>query len=230
MNRINQTRYTLIIRWTFFFVGLMILGFGISLTMQAKDLGIGPWDVLHYGLFLQFGLSVGTWSIIAGIIVVTATALILKKRPQIGTVLNMVLIGIFIDLFNWLLPEPNMLWLEVIVFVGGVAVIALGIGIYVAPGIGAGPRDGLMLVITEKTGWKVSAVRNGIEISVALIGWLLGGPIGFGTIFIAFFFGSFLGYALPYTKQLLHFIIRKGDTYEDIYQGTLRPDHHDRIS
>ncbi|WP_101844383.1 YitT family protein [Halobacillus sp. Marseille-P3879] len=218
------------LRWSFFIVGLAVLGFGISLTMQVKGFGIGPWDVFHYGLYKQFGLTVGTWSIVAGIVIVLISSLTLKRIPQIGTILNMVLIGVFIDFFNWLLPEPEWFLSKIAVFVLGTLITALGIGLYVAPDMGAGPRDSLMLVLTDWLQWKVSTVRNGIEITVALAGWLLGGPVGLGTIFIALFLGTFVGYSLPLTKQLLNFLIRKGEGYEDFYKGSLRPDHYDRIS
>ncbi|WP_232324904.1 YczE/YyaS/YitT family protein [Halobacillus mangrovi] len=225
-DHINTKRETSL-RWSFFLVGLVILGLGISMTMQVKSFGIGPWDVFHYGLFLQFGLTVGTWSIIAGLIIVLVSSLVQKRMPQLGTLLNMVLIGIFIDFFNWIMPEPETLVVQTLVFIFGTMVIALGIGIYVAPGIGAGPRDGLMLIITEATGWKVSTVRNGIEITVAVFGFMLGGPVGIGTVFIAFLLGTFVGYTLPYAKKCLQFLIMKGELYENIYQRPLRSNYND---
>lgn len=216
-----------ILRWSFFCIGLVILGLGISMTMQVKNFGIGPWDVFHYGLFLQLGLTVGTWSIIAGLLIVLISSVIQRKWPQIGTILNMVFIGIFIDFFNWLLPKPEPLLMQLLIFIVGTFVIALGIGIYVAPEIGAGPRDSLMLLITDATGWKVSTVRNGIEVIVAVLGFALGGPIGFGTVFIALFLGTFVGYTLPQAKSWLQFLKMKGDMYENIYQRPLRANHHD---
>ncbi|MGP4074506.1 YczE/YyaS/YitT family protein [Halobacillus sp. K22] len=216
-----------IIRWTFFIVGVMILGFGISMTMQVKDFGIGPWDVFHYGLFLKLGLTVGTWSIIAGLIIVILHSFYRKKLPQIGTILNMSFIGIFIDFFNWLLPSPEILSVQLVVFILGTVITASGIGIYVSSGIGAGPRDSLMLMISETMNWKVSNVRNGIEVTVALLGFTLGGPVGIGTVFIALFLGTFVGYTLPASQRLLQFLIMKGDLYEDIYQRPLRSNHND---
>lgn len=215
------------IRWGFFFVGLVILGLGISMTMQVKEFGIGPWDVFHYGLFLQLGLTVGTWSIIAGLLIVLTSSVFQKMVPQIGTILNMILIGVFIDFFNWLLPEPETLIMQLFIFIAGTFVIALGIGVYVAPDIGAGPRDSLMLLVTKTTGWKVSTVRNGIEIIVAIAGFALGGPVGAGTVFIALFLGTFVGYTLPQAKSWLQFLLMKGDMYEDIYQRPIRANHHD---
>lgn len=213
--------------WSFFSTGLMILGLGIAMTMQVKDFGIGPWDVFHYGLFLQFGLTVGTWSIIAGLVIVLLHSILEKQTPQLGTILNMVLIGIFIDFFNWLLPEPDLLVNKLLVFGLGTLVLAIGIGVYVAPGLGAGPRDSMMLLITKVTGWKVSTVRNGIEVTVAIFGFLLGGPVGLGTVFIALFLGTFVGFTLPYAKKWLEFLQMKGELYEDIYKRPLRSNHYD---
>ena len=94
-----------IIRWSFFILGLMVLAFGVALTIKGKDLGIGPWDVFHYGLFLQFGLTIGTWAIIAGFIILLITSIVTKSLPKIGAVLNMLLLGVFIDFFNYMLPD-----------------------------------------------------------------------------------------------------------------------------
>lgn len=224
----QQKLHNQVVRWSFFVIGLITLALGISLTMQAKGLGIGPWDVFHYGLFVQLGLTVGSWSIIAGLVIVAVTSIAMKQWPQIGTILNMVLIGVFIDFFNWILPAPDHLWTELLVFVAGTAVMAYGIGIYVSPGMGAGPRDSLMLVLTDVTGWKVSTVRNWNEIIVAVLGWLLGGPVGIGTVFIALFLGTMVGYSLPQAKKLLNFFLKKGERNENIYKRPLRADNHDR--
>ncbi|MFG6118935.1 YczE/YyaS/YitT family protein [Thalassobacillus sp. B23F22_16] len=228
MSRHPNDFYHYMVRWSFFVIGLIILALGISLTIQAKVLGIGPWDVFHYGLFVQLGLTIGTWAIIAGLVIVAVTSIAKKQWPQIGTVLNMVLIGVFIDFFNWVLPEPEQLWVAIVVFVVGTLVMAYGIGIYVAPGMGAGPRDSLMLVLTETTGWKVSTVRNWNEIIIALLGWMLGGPVGVGTVIIALFLGTMVGFSLPQAKQLLNFFLKKGEKHENIYKGPVRPDNHDR--
>ncbi|RDY71947.1 YitT family protein [Halobacillus sp. SY10] len=227
MTYVKEKKRENFIRWNFFFIGLVILGLGISMTMQVKEFGIGPWDVFHYGLFLKLGLTVGTWSIIAGLLIVLTSSVLQKMWPQVGTILNMILIGVFIDFFNWLLPEPETLIMQLLIFISGTFVIALGIGVYVAPDIGAGPRDSLMLLITKATGWKVSTVRNGIEIIVAVAGFALGGPVGAGTVFIALFLGTFVGYTLPQAKTWLQFLIMKGDMYEDIYQRPVRANHHD---
>lgn len=194
---------TLIWRWVFYLSGLIILALGISMTIKGYKLGIGPWDVFHVGLFKRFGLTIGTWSIITGLLIVVLTTIIFKELPKIGTWLNMILLGVFIDVFNWLLPDPETLFPQVILFILGVIIIGYGIGIYVCPNIGAGPRDSLMLVFVEKFNFGIKRVRTSIEVIVAICGWLLGGPVGIGTVLIALLIGQFVHYTLPQSKALL---------------------------
>ena len=176
----------------FYFVGLVVLAFGLSLTVKGKILGIGPWDAFHYGLFQHFGLTIGQWSIIIGALIVTLTSVFTKSFPKIGALLNMVLIGVFIDFFNAVLPAPHGYLPALYVFITGVIVSGYGVGIYVSANLGAGPRDSLMLLISAKTGLNVQWVRNGIELTVLLFAWMLGGPIGIGTILTAIFTGLVL--------------------------------------
>jgi uncharacterized protein len=204
------------LRWSFFTIGLLVLAFGITLTIKGKDLGIGPWDVFHYGLFLKFGLTIGTWSIIAGLIILLITGLATRSFPKIGAFLNMVLIGLFIDFFNFIIPDATSLVLQSILFAAGTIIVGYGIGLYVSADFGAGPRDGLMLLIVEKTGWKIQWVRNGIEVVVFLLGWLLGGPVGLGTVIIAFFLGSVVGISLPQCQRLLRMLIERGTSAETV--------------
>ncbi|WP_456272971.1 YczE/YyaS/YitT family protein [Bacillus sp. AK031] len=204
------------LRWSFFTIGLLVLAFGITLTIKGKDLGIGPWDVFHYGLFLKFGLTIGTWSIIAGLLLLLVTGLATKTFPKIGAFLNMLLIGLFIDFFNFIIPDASSIAVQSILFAAGTIIIGYGIGLYVSADFGAGPRDSLMLLIVEKTGWKIQWVRNGIEVTVFLLGWMLGGPVGLGTIVIAFFLGSVVGFALPQCQRLLKSLIDRGANAETV--------------
>ena len=198
-------------RWIFYFTGLLVVALGITMTIKGQKLGIGPWDVLHVGLYRHFGLTIGTWGIITGFIIILATAAVLKRWPKIGTWLNMLLLGIFIDIFNWLLPEFTTFGAQTVIFVLGVIVMGYGSGIYISPNIGAGPRDSLMLVLVEKTGASVKKVRTTIEVIVAVIGWLFGGPIGIGTVLIALFLGQMIHYTLPQCRRLLMRIIGEQD-------------------
>lgn len=207
-------RKILIWRWAFYLAGLLVLSLGISMTIKGHRLGIGPWDVFHVGLYENFGLTIGTWSIIAGLVIITVTAIVLKELPKLGTWLNMLLIGIFIDMFNWLLPDLETLVAQTIIFILGVVVMSYGVGIYVSPNIGAGPRDSLMLVFVKKLGVSLKKARTVIEVVVALLGWLLGGPVGIGTVIIALLIGQFVHYTLPQCRALLLKII--GETDEEV--------------
>lgn len=190
-------------RWAFFLGGMMLLSLGISMTIKGQRLGIGPWDVLHVGLYQKLGLTIGSWGIITGFIIILTTAYFLKRWPKIGTWLNMVLIGVFIDLFNWLLPEFTTITGQTIIFLLGIIVMAYGVGVYVCPNIGAGPRDSLMLLFSEKFGITIKKARTFMEVIVAVLGWILGGPVGIGTIIIALFMGQIIHYSLPQSRKLL---------------------------
>jgi uncharacterized protein len=196
-----------ILRWSFFVFGLMVLSFGIALTIEGKLMGIGPWDVFHYGLFLQLGLSIGLWSIIIGFLLLSIASIATKKLPKIGAFLNMLLIGLFIDFFLWLLPSVNSLMGAVFFFILGVVLIGYGIGLYVSADLGSGPRDGIMIMIVDKTGWSIQWVRNAMEIIVLILGWALGGPVGIGTVMIAFLLGPIVGISLPQCKTLLKYLL-----------------------
>ncbi|QBP42173.1 YczE/YyaS/YitT family protein [Paenisporosarcina antarctica] len=177
-------------------VGMMFLALGIALTIRGNLLGIAPWDVFHVGLFINFGLSIGMWSILSGLLLVLGTSLYSKRWPLIGTWLNMILVGLFTDVFLWLLPAVSHPTVQTVLFISGVGVMGLGVGMYIASNVGAGPRDSLMLILMEKTGWTVKRVRTLLEVVVAIFGWLLGGPIGVGTVIIALTLGYIVHYTL----------------------------------
>ncbi|MGK7376557.1 YczE/YyaS/YitT family protein [Planococcus sp. 1R117A] len=199
-------------RWLFFISGLIVLALGFTMIIKADKLGISPWDVLNVGLFKNFGLSIGTWAIIVGLAVIVSTMLFTRKFPQIGTFLNMLLIGVFIDVFNWLIPDIETLVGQILIFLVGITISGYGVGLYVSPRIGAGPRDSLMLIIVEKTGLSISVVRAVIEITVAFIGWMLGGPVGIGTVAVALLTGRIVQVSLPQFEKLLKKIIDKKDS------------------
>lgn len=194
-------------RWLCFYIGLLISGLGIALTIKGKRFGVGSWDVFHIGLFKQLGLSIGLWSIIIGILIVTISSIGLRQFPQIGTLANMVSVGLFIDFFNWLLPNPHTLLIQLISFIVGVILLAIGVGVYIAANLGAGPRDSLMLLLVEKLNWSITLARTSMEIVVAIVGFLLGGPIGIGTVIIAFALGPIIQVSLRYSQQVMNNIL-----------------------
>ena len=194
-------------RWLFFLTGLLVMSFGVTMTIKGSIIGTGPWDVLHIGLFKRFGLSIGTWSILIGFFIIIATSIYLREWPRIGTWLNMALVGTFIDLFNWLLPETDSFAWAVVYFLVGFVVHGVGCGLYISAELGAGPRDSVMMIIVEKFGGSVRMARAIMEVSAATTGWLLGGPVGFGTVILAFGTGYVIQPSLHHFRRRLHGII-----------------------
>lgn len=172
-------------RWGFFFSGLILMSFGIACVIKGKMLGTSPWDVLHIGLFKQFGLTIGSWSVLTGLIIIVSTSLFLKQWPKIATWLNMILIGSFIDIFNWLLPDSAVYGWTITYFVLGFFILSIGCGLYISANVGAGPRDTIMMILVQKFGFSVRLGRMAMEGFAASAGWLLGGPVGLGTIVLA---------------------------------------------
>lgn len=190
-------------RWGFFLAGMIIMALGISMTIKGQRLGIGPWDVLHIGLFNKLGLSIGTWNIITGLLIILCVSIVTREWPKMGTWINIVTIGLCIDLFNWLLPDFTTLWEQAIIFITGIIVLGYGAAIYVSPNMGAGPRDSLMLLLVDKFNFSIKGIRTAIEVIVAILGWLLGGPVGIGTVLIAILIGPIIHYALPQSQTVL---------------------------
>lgn len=203
-------------RFVVFTVGLLIMALGIVL-MIISDFGASSWDVLHVGLFYQLGLSIGTWSIIVGFLILGGSAIMMKKWPQFGAYLNMILVGLFIDMYMLLpfLTEPNGLLGKIVMFMLGMVIYAYGMGIYLSAHLGAGPRDSFMLAIKEKTGWKVSNIRRLMEIVVLIIGWLLGGPVFIGTIIFSVVLGTVIGFALPQCEKLTNKWIKNKEGHQE---------------
>lgn len=213
-------------RWLFFFIGIMLLGLGASLTIKGQRFGVGSWDVLHIGLFQNLGLSIGMWSIIAGIIVITIASIGLREFPRIGTFLNMILVGLFIDFFNWLIPDPQTFPLQLVSFILGILLLGSGSGIYISADLGAGPRDSLMLLIVKKLKLSIRVARTMMEVIVAVAGFLLGGPIGLGTVIMAFGLGPVMQTALGYSKKILDDLMteKQVSTYAGSRDGFISED------
>lgn len=176
-------------------LGLALFGFGIALMVLA-DLGLSPWEVLHQGISRTTGVPIGTVGIITGLLVLLLW-IPLRERLGIGTVLNVLLIGIVIDLTLWLAPiEPTTAWHQWVLLVVGMLLIAVASGLYIGVGLGPGPRDGLMTGI-GKRGVPVGVARGAIELTVLGLGFLLGGTVGIGTVLFAFGIGPLVGWMLP---------------------------------
>jgi len=168
-------------------VGLVCGGVGIAGMVRA-DLGLPPWSVLDHGINIHTGIPIGTVSILVGAVVL-ATWLLLRERPGLGTVLNIVVIGAVIDLVLWLVPTTDNLALRVTYLVVGVFIWGPGSGLYIGAGLGPGPRDGLMTGLAARGVGSVRLVRTGLELTALTIGWLLGGSVGIGTLAFALTIG-----------------------------------------
>ncbi|WP_026583762.1 YczE/YyaS/YitT family protein [Bacillus sp. J33] len=205
-------------RFLVYLTGLLVMSLGIVLLIVA-DLGPTPWDVLHVGLYYRLGLTIGTWSIIVGIFILAAAALISREFPQFGAFLNMVLIGLFIDMYLILpfMQTPNALGGKMAMFAAGIVIYCYGMGLYISAQLGAGPRDSLMIALTAKTGWKVRNVRGLMEVIVLVIGWKLGGPVFWGTVVLSLAVGPIVGVALPQCQALTSRFLAKLKGERDIY-------------
>ncbi|MEH7236140.1 YczE/YyaS/YitT family protein [Bacillus sp. JJ1562] len=198
------------LKWSTFFIGLLIMSLGIVVIIRA-ELGASPWDVLHIGLYKQIGLTIGSWSIIVGFFVLFLSSFLLKRLPQIGAFLNMISVGIFIDMFMMVpfLVTPDTFIGKLIMMLIGLLINGYGMGIYISAKVGAGPRDSLMLALTELSKWKVQYIRSGMEIIVLTIGWLLGGPVFVGTLIYCVGIGYIAGFALPQCQKMHNGLKRK---------------------
>ncbi|AVQ98420.1 hypothetical protein OBCHQ24_05135 [Oceanobacillus iheyensis] len=176
------------IRWSVFFFGLILFSIGISIAINMQHLGIHPWDVLNVALYEKLGLSIGSWAIIISVILIIVSWILDKSYIRLGTFLNGILVGVFVDFFLFLdfLPHASESWLDVIVIISGIILMGIGGGIYNSAGVGSGPRDGFMLSISDKLGASVGKVRIITECLVLLIGLLLGGPVFLFTFIFTF--------------------------------------------
>jgi uncharacterized membrane protein YczE len=175
--------------------GLALYGASDGLILQA-DLGVDPWDVLHQGLARTFGGQVGTW-VIAVSVVVLALWLPLRERFGIGTLTNAVVVGLGINATVWLVPTQHDLALQIIVLVIGVGLNGVATGLYIGAGFGPGPRDGLTTAFAAR-GYQIRLVRTAIELTVLVVGWVIGGSVGVGTILYAASIGPLTHRTIPF--------------------------------
>jgi uncharacterized membrane protein YczE len=192
------------VRYAMFVLGLFIGAFGCVLAIKA-NLGVAPWDTFHIGLQKTFGLTIGIWSQIVGVVVILSSYLVAKIKPTFGMFLNMICFGSFLDLILWLniVPEFESFWLRLLVFLLGVVVMTIGIGMYLSPRLGAGPRDSFMLAMNERLGWSIQKVRLIIEVTVLIAGAALGGPVSIGTVLIAVLTGPMIQRTIPFWQSVM---------------------------
>lgn len=169
--------------------GLFLYALGIVVTINA-NIGYAPWDVFHVGFARAVGMSIGNASILTGL-AIGLIALLLGEKLGIGTILNMLLIGVFLDMLLAfeVIPVANNMLYGIIMMLIGLFIIGFATYFYIGSAFGAGPRDSLMVALIRKTGLSVGICRGVIEIIAVFVGWRLGGMIGAGTILSAFAMG-----------------------------------------
>jgi uncharacterized membrane protein YczE len=177
------------------YAGLAAYGASMALLVRST-LGNMPWDVLHQGLARVLHLSLGTLTVIVGALVLLAWVP-LRQRPGLGTVSNVVVIGVVVDAVLAVLPAPSALAARIAFAAAGIALNAVATALYIGARLGPGPRDGLMTGLVARTGWPVRWVRTSIEVAVVLTGWLLGGTLGPATVAYALLVGPLVHPLLP---------------------------------
>ena len=185
-------------RSTQLLTGLALYGTSVAMLTRAH-LGLEPWGVLAEGLVNHTGLSFGTVTAIVSVAVLLLW-IPLRQRPGIGTVANVVVVSVTVDVVRAILPDQHVLGWRVALLVCGVALNAMATATYVGARLGPGARDGLMTGLAARTGWSVRLVRTGIEVTVLAVGWLLGGTVGVGTVLYALAIG-------PLTQALLPLVV-----------------------
>jgi uncharacterized membrane protein YczE len=180
-----------------------LIAYGVSMALFVRsDLGNMPWDVFHQGLVVQLGGTIGRWSILVGAIVLLLW-IPLRERPGLGTVSNVFVIGIFVDLTLSRLPELDHLAGRIGYVAAGVLLNAIATAAYIGARFGSGPRDGLMTGFTRRTRFSLRLVRTSIEVVVVVTGWLLGGTLGVATILYAVAIGPLVQLMLdPFTVPI----------------------------
>ena len=183
------------LRLTRLIPGLLLYGVADAFMIEAA-VGVDSWTVFAQGISVHTGLSIGLLTNIIGLLVLLLW-IPLKQKPGLGTVLNILLVGSGIELGLWLLPTPDAMWLRVAFFVVGLLLLAIASGIYIGANLGPGPRDGLMTGIHSRFGTPLWVGRTAVEVTVLVIGWILGGNVGVGTVAFALLIGLLCNITLP---------------------------------
>lgn len=191
------------------YIGLVLYGVSAGMQVRAR-LGLNPWDVLHQGIAHRVHHAIGTVSIVLGAVLLLAW-FPLRQRPGLGTISNVVVIGLALNATVMALPPQHGYPARIAMLVVAIVLCGVGSGMYISAGLGPGPRDGLMTGIAARTGMSVRIVRTGIELTVLACGWLLGGSVGVGTVAFALVIG-------PLTQRFMGLLSIAG-----VAQGHERP-------
>ena len=171
--------------------------YGVSMAMMIRStLGLDPWDVFHAGIATHVPLTFGQVTIIVGALVLLLWVP-LRQWPGLGTVANVVVIGLAADAGLALIGPPESMWARILLLGSGIVLNGVAGGLYIGSQLGPGPRDGLMTGFARRTGLSIRLVRTTIEVFVLSVGWLLGGPVGLGTVLYAVSIGPLVQFFLP---------------------------------
>lgn len=209
-----------VIQYVIFLLGLTFFGLGNAIAVKVKHVGLHPWEVLNVALYQHFGLTIGTWGVICGLLLVIISFFTARKYIKIGTFLNALLIGPIMDFFLWLdfLPEPTNSWVDYLILLLAILIAGIGGGMYVAAGLGAGPRDGFMLSISNNTKLSVSQARILVECFVLIIGFILGGPVFIATFLYTFIQSPVFQRSMSIFNSLIELLKNKNKQIrEDVY-------------
>lgn len=204
-------------RMTVLLLGLFLYGFTMAMLVEST-LGLDPWDVFHEGVANRVPLSFGQVVIATGAVVLLLW-IPLRQRPGIGTVLNVVIIGLAADFGIWLIDQPDHLVWRALLLVGGVVGNGFAGALYISANLGSGPRDGLWLALVRRTGRSIRFWRTSIELTVLVIGFVLGGTVGVGTVLYALAIGPLVQFFIALLPDRTS--AARGDE-----QGGVRVDEH----
>lgn len=182
------------------FFGLFIFGLGDSLLIQS-EIGNAPWSVLAQGVSNRLSITMG-WSTFAISSVVLLLWIPLRERPGFGTLSNIALIAAAIQVGVSIFPTPDSYLVGILYCLIGIGMVGVGSSLYITCGLGPGPRDGLMTALHNRSGIRIGRVRLAIEGSVLVLGWLLGGTVGLGTLLFALLIGQSIAVALGVVSRV----------------------------
>ena len=181
--------------------GLFLYGFTMAMMVEST-LGLDPWDVFHQGIANHVSLTFGQVVIVVGALVLLLW-IPLRQLPGVGTVLNVIVIGLAADFGIGVIHRPHDLWLRVLLLIGGIVGNGVAGALYIGAQLGPGPRDGLWLGLVRRTGRSVRLWRTTIEVTVLVIGFILGGTVGLGTVLYAVSIGPIVQFFMPYANVRL---------------------------
>lgn len=187
---------------------LGLVGFGVSLALMVRaELGLGPWDVFHQGVADRLGVQLG-WVTIGTSALVMLAWIPLRQRPGLGTISNLVLVGLIVNAALDVITTPDAMAMRILFLIAGVVMNGVSTACYIGAGLGPGPRDGLMTGLSQR-GHSIRKVRTFIELTVLAVGFVLGGTVGFGTILYALSIGPLTHVLLPKLDRADHVAPRR---------------------